>query len=209
MLGVSILFSCVCFHFLDKPLLRETENFSLFWFTQPTKKKIACITIALKTLACMAAQFFIYKSFYCKLPFSALPLVIRASGRVIMQVGKREKLSDCCWAVNLSKSMIPSLTVCPQNKSSRNICLNVPIAFTSYSPVSVSLCGLLLSLYKSMTMYSLPPVWTERTQRMNYLKDFTLPEGWPDAKDSHIATSHLKISHFSLRNMSLEKLIQK
>lgn len=44
---------------------------------------------------------------------------------------------------------------------------------------------------------------------MNYLKDFTLPEEWSDAKDSHIATSHLKMSHFSLRNMRLEKLIQK
>lgn len=83
--------------------------------------------------------FFIYKSFYCKLSFSALPLVIRTSGRVIMQVGKREKLSDCCWAVNLSKPTIPSLTVCPQNKSSCSICLNVPVAFTSYSPLFLSL----------------------------------------------------------------------
>lgn len=77
------------------------------------------------------------------------------------------------------------------------------------SSVSVSLRGWLLSRYQSTTMYSLPPVWIEWTQRMNYLKDFTLPEEWSDAKDSHIATSHLKMSHFSLRNMRLEKLIQK
>lgn len=77
------------------------------------------------------------------------------------------------------------------------------------SSVSVSLRGWLLSRYQSTTMYSLPTVWIEWTQRMNYLKDFTLPEEWSDAKDSHIATSHLKMSHFSLRNMRLEKLIQK
>lgn len=136
--GVSILFSCICFHFLNKPLSYETANFSLFWFTQPTKE-IACITLASKTLLASLHGFFIYKSFYCKLSFSALPLVIRTSGRVIMQVGKREKLSDCCWAVNLSKPTIPSLTVCPQNKSSCSICLNVPVAFTSYSPLFLSL----------------------------------------------------------------------
>lgn len=113
---------------------------------------------------------------------------MRTSGRAIMhksewiQVGERGILSKCCWTVNKGESVLPSLAVCPQNKTSCNTCLNVPVAFTGCGllswAASVSLYGFLLvfiaisvnrissksqPLEKFQSMY-----WTIRYYRQSY-----------------------------------------
>ena len=139
---------------------------------------------------------------------------MRNSGRVIMhkyewiQVGERGILSQCCWAVNKGESVVPSLTACPQNKTSCNTCLNIPVAFTG--------CGLLswaasVSLHGFLLVFIAITVNRMSSKNQPLERFHSLPTGQSDATVSHMdnCSTSLQTSHFSLINIRLEELTQK
>lgn len=125
-----------------------------------------------------------------------------------IQVGEREILSKCCWALNKGESVIPSLTVCPQHQTFSNIYVNVPVAFTGCGPLrwtaSVFLHGFLLLFFAISVNRMSSKNWT-------LVRSNSLSTGHADATDRHMdnCSTTLQISHFSLINIRLEELTQK